>query len=336
MRRKDYNTAAELYSRTKQSLEQVSLLFLRLKLDTTKPLQIFLQRRLALLRDVEDWTQTVMISSWVLELMLSDLDYYIDQSLTGKEKSGAFKKDLDGVVDSIQMLLKTYKNRLHAPTIYSLLKQHGKQDLELFFAETINDASRICEIHLSNKEWSKALQIMGTQTNPKLVYKHSPLLIQHIPGEVVTLWTRCGSSFLNPRLLLPSMLQYEIQKKEIRDPRFDLVVSPGTGKNQIIKYLEHIINNEQNTDRVIHNYLFYLYVSMLPEIDKETTVINFIQSQANEGLFRGIDSVYFDVQYALKLCQQYNLLQACVQLYLVLDMQQDALSLALKVCFHNE
>lgn len=143
------------------------------------------------------------------------------------------------------------------------------------------------------------------------------------------LWKRCGTSFLNPRLLLPAMLRYDMQNRE---KKVEPQVSPGSGKNQIVSFLEHVVKETQCTDRVIHNYLFYLYVTTLRQPGKEQVVIEFIKSQSSLG-FGGIAKslVHFDVQYALRLCQQHHLLQACVQLYLLLEMQEEALSLALKV-----
>jgi hypothetical protein len=128
LNKRDYNQAAELYARTKLGIEDVSLRFLRLKLDTSKPLLTFLTRRMALFREVEDSSQTIMIGSWILELLLSDLDFMKDKShllqsensMAGNGTSNAatipsssiqvpVSKEISGIMDSIKSLLKTYK-----------------------------------------------------------------------------------------------------------------------------------------------------------------------------------------------------------------------------------
>ena len=211
--------------------------------------------------------------------------------------------------------------------MYSLLKQHGNQDLQLYYAELIQDYSRICDIHIYNQNWEKSLQVIGKQPTPNLLYKHSPILILNIPLELVRLWKRCGTLFANPRLLLPSMLCYEIKQREVN------LSVPDGGKNEIMLFLEYVIKEANCTDRVIHNYLLYLYVTTLKGEEREKTVMVFIKIQNPHGAG---NQVNFDIQYALRICQQYQLLQACVQLYLILEMQKEAVSLALKVLLVND
>lgn len=76
-----------------------------------------------------------------------------------------------------------------------------------------------------------------------MLYRYSPLLITYVPKETIELWLRFRN--LNPRLLLPSMINYENNSN--------------INTNYSLKYLETIIN-DGNTDQVIHNYLFHLYV----------------------------------------------------------------------------
>lgn len=107
--------AAELYARTKLGIEEVSLRLLRLKLDTSKPLLTFLSKRMALFRESEDKSQTIMIGSWILELLLSDLDFVKDKNrLVNQPGSSSTKpetqlKEINSIIDSIYSLMKTYK-----------------------------------------------------------------------------------------------------------------------------------------------------------------------------------------------------------------------------------
>jgi vacuolar protein sorting-associated protein 18 len=97
------------------------------------------------------------------------------------------------------------------------------------------------------------------QVVPELFYRYSPVLVQNMPNEIINLWLKCD--FLNPRLLLPSMLNY---KHTIGIP------------NPVIAYLEKVIDGGV-TDKVIHNYLFQLYVSSGES--KQDKLLDYIRSQ---------------------------------------------------------
>ena len=71
---------------------------------------------MALFREVEDSSQTIMIGSWILELLLSDLDFLKDKSRLlqadqpgDEEPSTPLSKEISGILDSIKSLMKTYK-----------------------------------------------------------------------------------------------------------------------------------------------------------------------------------------------------------------------------------
>ncbi|KAI8898146.1 Pep3/Vps18/deep orange family-domain-containing protein [Globomyces pollinis-pini] len=299
---KNYSFAAELYARSSLSLEEVSLKLL--SLDSTKALQLFLNRKISSLKP-GDISQTILIGTWLVELILADLDTEEDREAQGTSVVNLLENK-QIIMDKLQSFLKTYHARLNAQAIYSLLKQHGREDQQLFFAELIKDSDCICLIHLKNGSWSKALDIIGKQTNAALYYKHSPLLIQHIPHDTITLWIR--SHFLNPRLLLPAMIHYANKRHK-----------HSTDENEVIKYLEYVISNG-NDDRVIHNYLLQIYVN-----EGESYFDRFMKFISDQH-----DHPIFDVQYALRICLQENMMVPCVKLYSMLNMEEEAIMLALK------
>jgi hypothetical protein len=73
-------------------------------------------------------------------------------------------------------------------------------------------------------------------------------------------------------------------------------------------------------DKVIHNYLFQLYVLSGDENQKK--LMDFIGLQ--------FDCPLFDVQYALRLCKHHHLVQPLVQLYSILNMEDEAITVALE------
>jgi hypothetical protein len=220
----------------------------------------------------------MMISSWILELMLADYDIQEDNL---RLESGNADNVLN--VNEITVFLKTYQSKLNSSTVYSLFNKHGRQNLALIYAEMIQDFDTLTQLYLRTQSWSEALKVIGSTNQPSLFYKHSPIIIQHIPSDLITLWKR--SSFLNPRMLLPAMLQHELLKQK---------------SNDIILYLQHIIENG-NRDRVIHNYLLYLYV----HLGDQEVVLAFIKAR---------DQPLFDIQYALRICTLNQMTKACIQL----------------------
>jgi hypothetical protein len=212
-----------------------------------------------------------------LELLLVDYDI--------QEDNLRLEKGQDAILDTTEITeyLKTYHSKLNTSTVYSLFNKHGRQNLALIYAEIIRDYDTLTQIYLQSQSWSEALKVIGSTTQKSLFYKHSPILIQHIPSDLITLWKR--SLFLNPRMLLPAMLQHELLQRK---------------SNEIIHYLQHMIENG-NRDRVIHNYLLYLYVHR----NDQELVLGFIKS---------VEPPLFDIQYALRICTLHQMTKACIQL----------------------
>lgn len=67
---------------------------------------------------------------------------------------------------------------------------------------------------------------------------------------------------LNPRLLIPSLLRYEVRLGN-------------SGMNQAIRYLRYVIEKLGSTDPVIHNYLLALFVQNARN-DGEADILEFL------------------------------------------------------------
>ena len=52
---------------------------------------------------------------------------------------------------------------------------------------------------------------MQSQSDVELIYKFSPLLMQYIPKDTVTLWIKKKSE-LEPKKLIPALVQYDHNK----------------------------------------------------------------------------------------------------------------------------
>ncbi|KAH6568440.1 hypothetical protein BASA60_008625 [Batrachochytrium salamandrivorans] len=279
-----------------------------------------LKQKLYTLRK-QDLTQTTLIGTWLLEILSGKL-CIIEQQLTSiaLESQGNLDSEDDAALRlknvqqqhstmsmELRSLLKEYKDRLHHPTVYNLLGSHGRNSDLVFFAELINDWEKLVAFFLERREWNKALDIISRQDSVEFYYKHSSILIQHIPKEVIGLWMKVPS--LNPRFLMPSMLNLDNFESENQ-----------SAKSCLTKYLEYLVSNG-NHDRVVHNYLMLLYVSeSSPE--NEAPVLSFIQSQK--------ESPMLDLPHALRICNDRGLVQSSVQLYAMMGLYDEAIHLALR------
>lgn len=115
----------------------------------------------------------------------------------------------------------------------------------------------------------------------------------------------------------------------------------------MIKYLEFCVYKQSCPDQAIHNLLLSLYAKY-----KQDEVLRYIGSQGIlsrqismnswlmnsliliiQYIFQGQDitMVHYDVHYALRLCQENGLTEACVQLSALLGLWTTAVDLALTI-----
>jgi hypothetical protein len=139
-----------------------------------------------------------------------------------------------------------------------------------------------------------------------LYYKYSPALVKLDINGTIEIWMKQSS--LDPRKLIPSLLEYESPSVYTED--------------QAIRYLEFTIQRLGNIDQIVHNYLVSLYVLHARNGD-ETCLLGFLASQ--KGRER------FGFQYALRLFSKEELWYSSIQVFGVMGMYEQAVDLALKV-----
>ncbi|KAJ3194988.1 hypothetical protein HDU67_004536, partial [Dinochytrium kinnereticum] len=174
----------------------------------------------------------------------------------------------------------------------------------LFFAECVGDFERVITYWTTERRWEKAIEFLSKQTNLELHYKFAAVLFENSPIEAVNLWIKQPG--LNPRRLLPALLENSKSSES---------------SEQAIRYLSFVIQKLEIRDPAVHNYLLSLYVSQAQSEDEEK-LLTFIYSQR--------ENVHFDLQYALRLCSRENLTQACISIYSLMGLDEQAVGLALK------
>ena len=318
---KDYQTAAEVFAKTAKSFEDIALMFI----DTqdTDALILFLRRKLDTL-DARDKTQLTLICTWLVEIYLNALNTLKEQGDVAAH--GDRQADFRAFLEDDRV-----RSNLDNATVYDLIASHGNVDDLTFFATLIGDYERVILHHTQIGAYTEALDVLKKQGRLELYYRLAPLLMQHIPREMVNACMERVS--LDPRQLIPAFIRYQqaMGGAAVAAGAAGTTGTTGTdggdrdgdgdggGSRHVQRYLEWCIRSRGNKDPAIHNYLLSLYA----KLKDDGLLLAFLDSQGDEPLY--------DQKYALRLCMQQNRLRACVAIYSTMGLYEEAVDLALKV-----
>ncbi|CEG66164.1 hypothetical protein RMATCC62417_02794 [Rhizopus microsporus] len=311
-----YKMSAETFANSTVPFEEVALMFV--EKDEVDALRVYLMNKLTRLRK-SDQTQKTMIATWLVDLYLSKLNDLEDfassahcappsNDTSNPEPSAEYFLDqLEEIRDEFKNFLETYNGYLHRPTTYHLMASQNRTNEYLFFASLIGDYEKVISYWITEKNWTKALEVLSKEADPDVFYKFSPVLMENEPYETVNVWMRQNN--LNPRQLIPALLRYDHKK-----------ASEKYAQNQATRYLSHVVTTLNNTDPAIHNFLLTLYATQ--KTSDETALLAFLK---NEGF-----EMHYDLDYALRLCTQNGRTQSCVHIYSQMGLYEEAVNLALK------
>ncbi|TFL06789.1 Pep3/Vps18/deep orange family-domain-containing protein [Pterulicium gracile] len=310
-----YFEAAQVYAQCSATFEEVALKFL--DKDERDPLRAYLISRLERTRKT-DLTQRMMLATWLVEFYLSKCnqldDLIASESVSQDVENLRTERSL--LEDDLKQFFNTYKPNLDPHTTYELIQGHGRTDMYLYYATTVGDLERVIEHWVLEEEWSKALDVISSQTDLEIYYRYGPILLKRSPRETVDAWLRQPS--LDPLRLVPSLLQLQHIP---RDP-----LSP----NHSVRYLNHIIFKQDNTSPIIHNLLltFLTSPSHDPSSDSQEDgpLLRFLSTAPADPL---TNKPYYDLDYALRLCKQGGRTQACVHIFSKMGLYENSVDLAL-------
>jgi hypothetical protein len=132
--------------------------------------------------------------------------------------------------------------------------------------------------------------------------------MRNVPRLTTDAWLRIPT--LDPTRLIPALLQQS--KVE-------------SAAKHAIRYLLALVFEGGNTTTSIHNLLVTLYVSCTSDED-EASFMKYL-SQAPRNPMN--DKPYYDIDYALRLCLQYERIRPSVLLYSDMGLWEDCVDLAL-------
>lgn len=78
------------------------------------------------------------------------------------------------------------------------------------------DYERVIRHHIQNEDYTAVLGVLRKPTNSAaLFYKFSPVLMQHIPHDLVSAWIEQGKA-LEAKKLIPSLVQCDSGPSEMQ------------------------------------------------------------------------------------------------------------------------
>ncbi|XP_013172488.1 PREDICTED: vacuolar protein sorting-associated protein 18 homolog [Papilio xuthus] len=297
--RGEYEKSVEIFAETQCRFETVCLKFL--EVNQTNALKFYLAKRLDAL-DEDDKTLISMIVIWMTELYLSQLGLLRRK---GKEDSDEYCQ----IQSDFEMFLlqpKVMSCMHHVKSvIYDLMASHGDKHNLIKLSIINEDYESVIEQNIYKKSYLEALKMLQGLRRPDLYYQFAPMLMEAAPKHTVDALISQGHSLI-PSKLLPAFLGCENDDKHVLE---------------IIRYLEYIVQNFNGKDKAIHNYLLTLYAER-----NKPALMRYLSRQG-----QSLDMVNFDVHYALRICREKNVPEACVKLSALLGLWEAAVERALDV-----
>ncbi|WFD31616.1 hypothetical protein MSPP1_002655 [Malassezia sp. CBS 17886] len=280
-------------------------------------------------------TQRLMLATWLLEMYLAEMNLCEDGGGRGADGVGtgtpaALADNAKAPADGAEApatteetlrraalaLFHRHHTALDRDATFSLIGRHGRTDMWLAYANAIHDHSRIVQRWLRECRWADALDALGKQSSTDLYYESACTLLRHAPAETVACWMR--NPALDPCRLMPALLQHRASDGE---PSYSIM------------YLEYVTAERRSTDKVVHNTLLTLLAERAAAGAASGDAAHAAQAALQrfiEGVADDAHAVYFDLDYALRVCARHGLREACVRLYARMHHYELAVHLALE------
>lgn len=306
-----YADAAGVYGKSSKPFEEVALAFL--DHGQHDALRKYLLTKLGTYKKAAVM-QRVMIATWLIEIFMAKLNALDDTIITKAElaenmNATQSQEQLTTVRGEYQDFVTRHKADLDKRTVYDIISSHGREDELLFFANAVNDYNYVLLYWVQRERWPETLNVLKRQTDPKVFYRFSSVLMTNAAVDLVEILMR--QSNLNPRNLIPALLEY------------DRTYKGALAQNQAVRYLLYVVNQLNSTDAAVHNTLVSMYASHTSR--DESGLLAYLESQGDEP--------HFDRDFALRLCIQHKRVLSCVHIYTNMGQYLQAVDLALS---HDE
>ncbi|CAL0323663.1 unnamed protein product [Lupinus luteus] len=306
---KDYFRAASFYAKINYilSFEEVTLKFI--SAGEQDALRTFLLRKLDNL-EKDDKCQITMISTWTTELYLDKINRLLLEDDSALDSSNS---EYQSIIKEFRAFLSDSKDELDEATTMKLLESYGRVEELVYFASLKGQYEIVVHHHIQQGEAKKALEVLQKPSVAiDLQYKFAPDLIALDAYETVESWM--ATKNMNPRKLIPAMMRYSSEPHAKNET------------HEVIKYLEYCVHRLHNEDPGVHNLLLSLYAKQ----EDDSSLLRFLQCKFGKGQKDGPE-FFYDPKYALRLCLKEKRMRACVHIYSMMSMHEEAVALALQV-----
>ncbi|XP_030459508.1 vacuolar sorting protein 18 isoform X1 [Syzygium oleosum] len=289
------------------SFEEITLKFIGV--GEQDALRTFLLRKLDNLTK-DDKCQITMISTWATELYLDKINRLLLEDDTALENHNS---ECYTIIKEFRAFLSDCKDVLDEATTMKLLESYGRVEELVYFASLKEQYEIVVHHYIQQGEAKKALEVLQKPAVPiDLLYKFAPDLIMLDAYETVESWMTRKD--LNPRKLIPAMMRYSNEPHAKNET------------HEVIKYLEFCVHRLHNEDPGAHNLLLSLYAKQ----EDDSALLRFLQCKFGKGRENGPE-FFYDPKYALRLCLKEKRMRACVHIYSMMSMHEEAVALALQV-----
>ncbi|KAG7654035.1 Clathrin heavy chain/VPS 7-fold repeat [Arabidopsis suecica] len=306
---KEYLRAASFYAKVNYviSFEEVTLKFI--SINEPEALRTFLLHKLDNLSK-EDKCQITMISTWATELYLDKINRLLLEDDTAIENRDS---EYHSVIQEFRAFMSDCKDVLDEATTMKLLESYGRVEELVYFANLKEQYEIVVHHYIQQGEAKKALEVLQkSSVSVELQYKFAPELIMLDAYETVEAWM--ANKNLNPRRLITAMMRYSSEPHAKNET------------HEVIKYLEFCVHRLHNEDPGIHNLLLSLYAKQ----EDDSALLRFLQCKFGKGRENGPE-FFYDPKYALRLCLKEKRTRACVHIYSMMSMHEEAVALALQI-----
>ncbi|KAI8004501.1 Vacuolar sorting protein 18 [Camellia lanceoleosa] len=275
------------------SFEEITLKFI--SVNEQDVLRTFLLRKLDNLAK-DDKCQITMISTWATELYLDKINRLLLEDDTALENRSS---EYHSVIKEFRAFLSDCKDVLDEATTMNLLESYGRVDELVYFASLKEQYEIVVHHYIQQGEAKKALKCFKNSVPIDLRKdKFAPDLIMLDAYETV-------------EKLIPAMMRYSSEPHAKNET------------HEVIKYLEFCVHRLQNEDPGVHNLLLSLY-------EDDSALLRFLQCKFGKGRLSGPE-FFYDPKYALRLCLKEKRMRACIHIYSMMSMHEEAVALALQV-----
>ncbi|KAF1764556.1 hypothetical protein GCK72_004505 [Caenorhabditis remanei] len=301
-----FTAAAEILAQSSEPFESVVLKFLTNSAERKMGLKTLLDKKLERLTRHEDKIRRDALVMWLLNVQLEELAEM--RRLKNQSIDPAFAEKLRDTTDHVQRYFMR-KNVIESiqtnrEAVYRMCIAHADFEMQLFFANAVKDLRTVIDILMLREQYIEVLEVLKSQRALELFYEMCPLLIEHIPKQVIVYLIQ-NLDQISPLKLMPC-LSLCVKNMEMAIPA--------------MKYLETLFRVPDQRNRGLHN----IYIHLMAKFRKEK-LLGYLESH---GTIRA--DIPYELDFAMRTCEQFKLDECIVFLYCVAGMFGDAVDKALR------